>query len=68
MMPSFHLPTLKFNDSIDEKTLHAMGARMVCTLLDFKCIHKKPTKTIAAFAQNRTIAVQNPLNRYIVNV
>jgi hypothetical protein len=60
-------PTLKFNDSVDEKTLHAVGAKMICALLDFKCIHKKPTKTIAAIAQNRTIAVQNPLNRYIVN-
>ena len=61
------LPTLKFNDEIDEKTLHALGAKMVCALLDFKCIHKKPTKTIAAFAQNRTIAVQNPSNRYLIN-
>ncbi len=61
------LPTLKFRDEIDEKTLHAVGARMVCALLDFKCIHKKPTKTIAAIAQNRTITVQNPLNRYILN-
>lgn len=61
------LPIIKFKDTVDEKTLHAIGARMVCAILDFKCIHKKPTKTTAAFAQNRTIAVPNPLNRYIMN-
>ncbi len=61
------LPTIKFKDSIDEKTLHAIGAKMVCAIVDFKCIHKKLTKTTAAFAQNRTVALPNPLNRYIVN-
>ena len=61
------LPTIKFKDSIDETTLHTIGAKMVCAILDFKCIHKKPTKTTATFAQNRTIAIPNPLNRYVLN-
>lgn len=61
------LPVIKFKDSVDETTLHTIGAKMICAILDFKCIHKKPTKTTALLSQNRTIAIPNPLNRYLLN-
>lgn len=61
------LPMIMFKNTLDEKTLHDVGAKMVCAILDFKCIHKKPTKTTTAFAHNRSVAVPNPLNRYLLN-
>ena len=61
------LPTILFKNTLDEKTLHDIGAKMVCAIVDFRCIHKKPTKTTTAYAQNRSIAVPNPLNRYLLN-
>lgn len=60
------LPVIVFKEDVSEKALHEMGVKMVCVALDFKCIHKRETKTTTLFSQNRSVAIPNPLNRYLL--
>lgn len=61
------LPTLIFDETIDEKTLHEASTKMLFAALDLSVFHKKITKTVKHFAQNRILSVQDPLNSYISN-
>lgn len=61
------LPTLIFDETIDEKSLHELATKMLFASVDFSAFNKKVTKTSKTIAQNRILSVQNPLNSYISN-
>lgn len=61
------LPVLHIDDTIDEKKFHEASTRMILSALDLSVVHKKITKTTKPCAQNRVLAVQNPLNCYVSN-
>lgn len=61
------LPTLYFDEAVDEKKFQEASTRMILSALDLSVLHKKITKTTKPCAQNRVLAVQDPLNCYVSN-
>ncbi len=58
------LPTIIFDDTINEKALQEVSTKMLFATIDLRCLHKKITKTTKAYAQNRILSVPDPLNCY----
>ncbi len=60
------LPRIIFNASITKEDLNEVAAQSLFgAFLDFRVLHKKITKTIIPYANNRVISLPNPQNRYI---
>ena len=62
---SKRLPTLVFKDTITQKELKEVAARMMSASMDFKPFHKKETKTSIAFAQKTIVSLPTPHNKYL---